>query len=168
MQSLSCRIGRTPPFEHSCSRTFGACWMSRVGKNIPDGEAPVHTVIQLLRTKLGCDWEVNVLTLDALHFGLPQSRPRIWISGRHTMKFSARRIYPVNLMNAHVGLGKFLKVLPKSTPPTTLQQQTRADVLDRCKAELESSHFLNTVVCYDISRSKPSRWGLQMRSDGAT
>ena len=52
-----------------------------------DTQTDLHAICKLLKRNLGPEWMVRPIELNAVHYGLPQNRPRIYILGRKISKF---------------------------------------------------------------------------------
>ena len=54
----------------------------------PSAEASeLRIVCALLKRRLGADWMVRPMEINAMHYGLPQNRPRIYIVGRKVSEY---------------------------------------------------------------------------------
>ena len=51
------------------------------------GASELDRVCASMKQRLGADWMVRPMELNALHYGLPQSRPRIYIVGRKLSEY---------------------------------------------------------------------------------
>ena len=145
----------------------------------PFRERPIDHVVHELHQRLGRSaWMVLVHTLDAKDFGLPHSRPRVFIAGirrsRVVEKMSALLPEQFRLAWSHEPSAgpNLADIMDKSLPPasrhalTDLQNKTIQDNKDALQKAMDDTSKRGRVAVCSASRGSGAKWGVQNRSDG--
>ena len=163
-------------------------------KKHPCRKRPIDFVVHELHKHLGLrakEWKVQVHQLDAKDFGLPQSRPRVYVTGirRSRVVDGLHTLRPKQLQlawshepsagssNTAPGVGargmpNLADIMDKSLPPASshaLTDRQKKTILDNKtalqKAMDDPSNRGRVAVCA-VSRSGGAKWGVQNRCDG--
>ena len=151
-------------------------------------------MVQELYKHLGrSEWMVRVHKLDAKDFGLPQSRPRVYIAGiRRSRVIEGIPFRPERFRvpsagpdaaggaaPSHAGLEVGVRGMPnladfldKSLPPasrhalTDRQNKTIQDNKEALQKAMDDTSNRGRVAVCSVSRGSGAKWGLQNRCDG--
>ena len=129
------------------------------------GEAPLHTLVLELQSRLGAAWQVQYVQANALDFGLPQSRPRIYIVGRKA-KFYTQHIPggPARFRN-QVRPGQLLDKENNQAPHlTALQSQCLEAWKQKHSAAMDNPAFLGQVAIVEAGRDPSGRTAWSRRT----
>ena len=159
----------------------------------PCRQSPMDQVVHELYQRLGrSEWMVRVHRLDAKDFGLPQSRPRVYITGirrsrvvgnvsalrPEQFRMAMRSLEPSAVPDTEGGLAashgmpNLADLMDKSLPPasrhalTDQQKTTIQDNKDALQKAMDDTGNRGRVAVCALSRSRGAKWGLQNRSDG--
>ena len=159
----------------------------------PCRKPPLDCVVDELYKRLGrSEWMVRVHKLDAKDFGLPQSRPRVYITGirrsKLIEKMSALRPERFRLAWSHEpsagpdadggpevevrGMPNLADFIDKSLPPASRhalserQNKTIQDNKEALQKAMDDTSNRGRVAVCSASRSSGAKWGLQNRCDG--
>ena len=139
---------------------------------------PIDHVVHELHQRLGRSaWMVLVHTLDTKDFGLPHSRPRVFIVGirRSRMEVNGKLMpeqFRLAWSHAPSAGPNLADIMDTSLPPasrhalTDLQNKTIQDNKDALKKAMDDTSRRGRVAVCSASRGSGAKWGVQNRSDG--
>ena len=94
-----------------------------------NAQTDLQAICTRLKRNLGSDWMVRPIELNAVHYGLPQNRPRIYILGRKISKFYTQVPCAPRQFSGQVRAADFLDLADNAQTPrlTELQAQCHAE-----------------------------------------
>ena len=121
-------------------------------------EPPSTIIIKELRDGLPGQWDINLHCLNAVSFGLPQSRPRAFIVGHRTDMFG-KDVAPPKNFERTVPLQHLLDIddTRQLQPNTELQDKSIADWKESYAALIKDTDCKGSVAVFDVSRTPSSR-----------
>ena len=121
-------------------------------------EKPIDIIVKRLRQ--ACPgWTIEIHRVNSLYFGVPQSRPRVYIVGRrYSPENSGSQMPPLRKFQERVPLSRCLEKEDKKPGTyTRLQQQNIQDWKALYKLELAKTEFSNQFAVVDASRTPTRR-----------
>lgn len=133
------------------------------------GEVPTVEVegkFKELLGPMGKDWQTEIRQYNTLDFGIPQSRPRVFMLFRR-LAFYPRLPRPVANFAKRLPLGHFLEgpvddlFGTGGSGYTPVQKQNLRDFKDLYKAELQNASLKGKYAIFDVTRTPAPRtqWG---------
>ena len=126
-------------------------------------EAPVKLIVRRLQEGLGQDFDIEVLLLNTYDFGLPQSRPRVFIVGRRKAMFTLGRPPPIMPFAGQVALSSIFQVegVRPQKEYTEIEAQNIKDFKEKCKSLMQDPGQRGKYMVVDVSRTPSTRtsWG---------
>ena len=119
---------------------------------------PIDIIVKRLRN--ACPgWSIEIHRVNSLHFGVPQSRPRVYIVGRkYSPENNGSQMPPLRTFRERVPLGRCLEkedIIPGTY--TMLQRRNIKDWKALYKLELAETKFSNQFAVVDASRTPTRR-----------
>lgn len=121
-------------------------------------QSPLDTYMTTLRSRLGSDWQITFARVNTLEYGLPQSRPRIYVLGRRRAFYPhywparvpppfARQVAPFELLDRSDNMAR---------PYTVLQQASLTAWKAKYRTLMEDPANQGSVAFVEMGRD-PSR-----------
>ena len=121
-------------------------------------EKPIDIIVKRLSD--ACPgWSIEIHRVNSLHFGVPQSRPRVYIVGRkYTPGSTGSPMPPLHRFQERVPLGRCLERTDNTQGTyTRLQRRNIKDWKALYKRELAETTFSNQFAVVDASRTPTRR-----------
>ena len=121
-------------------------------------EKPIDIIVKRLSD--ACPgWSIEIHRVNSLHFGVPQSRPRVYIVGRkYTPENNESPMPPLHRFQERVPLGRCLERTDNTQGTyTRLQRRNIKDWKALYKRELAETTFSNQFAVVDASRTPTRR-----------
>ena len=124
-------------------------------------EPPIKPVVRKLEESMPA-FEIEVLLLNTLDFGLPQQRPRIYIVGRRRTVFKGQQRPALLPFQGRVAMRDVVeRQLSVQGPYTELQKQNVSDFKNHYQRYMTDSAHTGSVMLVELSRTPSGRtsWG---------
>ncbi len=150
------------------------CWTAPGGRNKATPEpSALQMVVEKLKKELhGRGWAIWHWLLDAQDYGLPQSRPRVYICGRKQGKFTSAGSdlrCPSSFLEKPRSLRLYLDPTVPNIPPhglpTLRQVQNLQGVRCLLERELKDPALRGRTVVFDVSRASGKTYRQYVRKD---
>ena len=123
-------------------------------------ESPSTVIMNWLTSELPSHWVVDIMTLNSLSYGIPQSRGRVFIIGRSTRLFGTADIEAPSVFRNTVSLRRFIDETDAKdiqNIATDIQQQNLIDWKQHFASQIANRDFIGSFAVFDVSRTPSQR-----------